>query len=57
MSRKSMTEHRFAAPESLVMALVLLVEISWRLARREAGLDLIALVPITAALVFEETSP
>lgn len=40
---------------SLVMALVLLVEIARRLARREAGVDLIALLSITAALVFDQT--
>ena len=39
---------------SLVMALVLLVEIVRRLARREAGVDLIALLSIGAALVFEQ---
>ena len=40
---------------SLVMALVLLVEIVGRLARREAGVDLIALLSIGAALVFKQT--
>jgi hypothetical protein len=39
---------------SLVMAVVLLVEIVRRLARREAGVDLIALLSIGAALVFEQ---
>lgn len=38
------------AAGSLVMALVLLVEIARRLARREAGVDLIALLSIAAAL-------
>ena len=42
------------ASGSLVMALVLLVEITRRLARREAGVDLIALLSIGAALVFEQ---
>lgn len=42
------------ASGSLVMALVLLVEIARRLARREAGVDLIALLSIGAALVFEQ---
>ena len=42
------------AAGSLVMALILLVEIAKRLARREAGVDLIALLSITAALVFEQ---
>jgi heavy metal translocating P-type ATPase len=40
---------------SLAMALVLLVEIAGRLARREAGVDLIALLSITAALFFQQT--
>ena len=43
------------AAGSLVMSAVLLVEIVRRLARREAGVDLIALLSITAALVFEQT--
>lgn len=43
------------AAGSLVMALVLLVEIAGRLARREAGVDLIALLSIAAALFFEQT--
>ncbi|MGF6221389.1 heavy metal translocating P-type ATPase [Pseudomonas frederiksbergensis] len=43
------------AAGSLVMALVLLVEIARRLARREAGVDLIALLSIAAALFFEQT--
>ena len=37
------------------MAVVLLVEIVRRLARREAGVDLIAMLSIVAALVFEQT--
>ncbi|MBB3239771.1 heavy metal translocating P-type ATPase [Pseudomonas sp. Tn43] len=45
----------FWAAGSLVMALVLLVEIAGRLARREAGVDLIALLSIAAALFFEQT--
>ncbi|WP_447792584.1 MULTISPECIES: heavy metal translocating P-type ATPase [Pseudomonas] len=45
----------FWAAGSLVMALVLLVEIARRLARREAGVDLIALLSIAAALFFEQT--
>ncbi|MET0845636.1 MAG: heavy metal translocating P-type ATPase [Pseudomonas sp.] len=40
---------------SLLMAAVLLVEIAGRLARRETGVDLIALLSITAALFFEQT--
>jgi cation transport ATPase len=43
------------AAGSLVMSAVLLVEIVRRLARREAGVDLIALLSIAAALVFEQT--
>ena len=43
------------AAGSLVMSAVLLIEIARRLARREAGVDLIALMSITAALVFEQT--
>jgi heavy metal translocating P-type ATPase len=43
------------AAGSLVMALVLLVEIVRRLARREAGVDLIALLSIAAALFFQQT--
>ncbi|PMZ93083.1 MULTISPECIES: heavy metal translocating P-type ATPase [unclassified Pseudomonas] len=43
------------AAGSLLMALVLLVEIAGRLARRETGVDLIALLSITAALVFQQT--
>ena len=43
------------AAGSLVMSAVLLIEIVRRLARREAGVDLIALLSITAALVFEQT--
>ncbi|WP_339527412.1 heavy metal translocating P-type ATPase [Pseudomonas sp. EL_65y_Pfl2_R96] len=43
------------AAGSLVMALVLLVEIVRRLARREAGVDLIALLSIAAALFFRQT--
>lgn len=43
------------AAGSWVMALVLLVEIAGRLARREAGVDLIALLSIAAALFFEQT--
>lgn len=43
------------AAGSLVMALVLLVEIAGRLARREAGVDLIALLSIAAALFFQQT--
>lgn len=39
---------------SLVMALVLLVEIVRRLARHEAGVDLIALLSIGAALMLEQ---
>lgn len=42
------------AAGSLVMALVLLVEIAQRLARREAGVDLIALMSMVAALVLEQ---
>ncbi|WP_439821343.1 heavy metal translocating P-type ATPase [Pseudomonas sp. HLG18] len=42
------------AAGSLTMALVLLVEIAGRLARREAGVDLIALLSISAALFFEQ---
>lgn len=37
-----------------VMALVLVVEMARRLARGEAGIDLIALLSIGAALVLEE---
>jgi len=40
------------AAGSLVMCAVLLIEIVRRLARREAGVDLIALLSITAALLF-----
>lgn len=40
---------------SLVMALVLLFEIVRRLARREAGVDLVALLAIAASLLFEQT--
>ncbi|VVP97406.1 heavy metal translocating P-type ATPase [Pseudomonas fluorescens] len=43
------------AAGSLVMSAVLLIEIVRRLARREAGVDLIALLSISAALVFEQT--
>lgn len=43
------------AAGSWVMALVLLVEIAGRLARREAGVDLIALLSIAAALFFQQT--
>ena len=43
------------AAGSLVMSAVLLVEIVRRLARREAGVDLIALLSIAAALVFAQT--
>ena len=43
------------AAGSLVMSAVLLIEIVRRLARREAGVDLIALLSITAAQVFEQT--
>ncbi len=43
------------AAGSMVMALVLLVEIVRRLARREAGVDMIALLSITAALAFTQT--
>lgn len=43
------------AAGSLLMAAVLLVEIAGRLARRETGVDLIALLSITAALFFEQT--
>ncbi|SEE61495.1 heavy metal translocating P-type ATPase [Pseudomonas migulae] len=43
------------AAGSLLMALVLLVEIAGRLIRRETGVDLIALLSITAALFFEQT--
>lgn len=43
------------AAGSLVMSVVLLVEIVRRLARREAGVDLIALLSITAALFFGQT--
>lgn len=42
------------AAGSLTMALVLLVEIAGRLARGEAGVDLIALLSISAALFFEQ---
>ena len=42
------------AAGSLVMSAVLLVEIVRRLARREAGVDLIALLSIAGALVFEQ---
>lgn len=40
------------AAGSLVMSVVLLIEIVGRLARREAGVDLIALLSISAALLF-----
>ncbi|MCK8687287.1 heavy metal translocating P-type ATPase [Pseudomonas umsongensis] len=43
------------AAGSVVMALVLLVEIVRRLARHEAGVDMIALLSITAALAFAQT--
>ncbi|WP_095147712.1 heavy metal translocating P-type ATPase [Pseudomonas sp. Irchel s3a18] len=42
------------AAGSLVMALVLLVEITRRLARREVGVDLIALLSVIAALVLQQ---
>ncbi|KQZ81542.1 heavy metal translocating P-type ATPase [Pseudomonas sp. Root562] len=43
------------AAGSVVMAVILLVEIARRLARGEAGVDLIALLSIVAALLFQQT--
>lgn len=43
------------AAGSLVMAVILLVEIARRLVRGDAGVDLIALVSIVAALTFQQT--